>query len=201
MDSKQIQERFEQEVYWCQLTYQMLDECIFHPDRKHIYEPAQEFFNQLYMILTDYLCMRMIRLFDPAKVDGKDNFSLKQIAEHIDGIDTEIEEELFKKIKNYRNKHLSHNDLDSPRSTFPAHKNIKDSLESLLQILHNNLDVIRKHNGIDAERIRYIQSTVQSDFIQLISFGSFLHSKWREPEYREVIKDCIKWHDNKRKSE
>lgn len=201
MDTAEIEKRFENEVYWYQLTYQMLDECIFHPDKKYILEPAREFFNRLYMILVDYLCMRIIRMFDPAQtLQGKNqNFSLERVQWHIEGIHTKTEcKDAIEKIKKYRNKYLSHSDLDTSNSDFPPYKDFKESIKSLLEMLHDNLDVIRRYNGQDAERGRYTPSHHQSDFIRLISFGSFLHSKWYDPEYRDLIQDYIKWHDEKR---
>jgi hypothetical protein len=202
MDPKEIQKRFEQEVYWCQLAYQMLDECIFHPDKKYIFEPAREFFNRLYMILVDYLCMRIIRMFDYAKQRSNENFSLEKISQCIEGIHTKIEcNDALKNIKNYRNKHLSHCDLYASNNDFPAYKDLKKSIKALLEILHDNLDVIRKYNGNNAERERYIASHHQSDFVQLLSFSSFLHSKWHDSEYRDLIQEFTKWHDTQREQE
>ncbi|MBN66924.1 MAG: hypothetical protein CMM94_05085 [Rickettsiales bacterium] len=196
MDSKEIEERLKSEVYWCQITYQLIDECIFPVDKKHCLEPAQTVFNRLYTILVDYLCMRIGRLFDRAQTAGNENFSFEWMKKHINAVQTEFcakEDSAVDSIKSYRNKYLAHSDLKTVDSQLANHKKFLVDAGIALQILHRNLAIVRYHNGNESDYARKIEVLPHRDFINLVCCGAFMNERLNDKNNLGLTHEYVKW--------
>lgn len=194
--AKEIEDRLFQEIIHCQVVMQYLND-LYSPQNHHILSIATGYFNSLYVIKIDYLTAKLMRFFDPEKSAGKENFSIKKIHDLLPKLKLRnySKDDTILKLKNYRNKYLSHNDFKKSRNSFPSYFNIKQDLEIAISYLFDALDEIRNYNGQqDTQLIREVSTHHDSSYYGLLRYGAYINAHKQDKDIRNLIKKSWEWH-------
>lgn len=194
MDTIKIERRFSEDIRQCKLILQYLDS-LYDKKNFHILKQANRFFNDLYSMKIDYLISKVFCYFDGTK----NVFSIKTIKKNT-GIkhDDFTQKKFYKKLKEYRDNYLSHNNKTLERNDFDCYFVLKSYLHDAIEYLFDFLDKIRVLNGNRKELRRKISSTAFPKFYDLIYYGSYMSAHSRDKNMRE-IRDAIRaWHEDEK---
>jgi len=205
--AKSIENRLLQEVAKCQSIFQLLNET-FRTDRLYQIETAKPFFNTIYIIMVDYLCIHIIKLFDPAKSGKNKNFSIAYIEENIPSI-KQIDKNArsLECVKKYRNKYLAHCDISTDRAVSASYKVLKFALSRLLRTLHNVrqevADTIHHNDDKHCLQQEIILDRRYSGFNELVYYGSYIVANKKNPntcpfEISNMNDTVRNWHKEQR---
>ncbi len=196
----EIENRFCQEIYHCQVIMQYLNR-LYSPSNHHILNISKNYFNDLYIIKIDYLTSKLIRFFDPEKSMGHDNFSIKKIHAILPTLELQdySENKTIEILKEYRNKYLSHNDLTKSRNVLPSYFNIKKDLKIIISYLFDVLDEIRKHNGKQGTQlVRDVSVHGEDTYYNILIGGAYLDTHRQDSDVRDIVKKAKEWNSNQK---
>jgi hypothetical protein len=133
-------------------------------------------------LLADDVILTISRLTDPKRTLGKDNLTLEQLVNSVDGVKypklrAEIEQlyteskDKCRFTKDHRNKRIAHNDLNTSLQVnslpSPTETNIEEALEAIRSLMNA---VLRYFHNMDIATVNYLHLvTTPGDGTKMIS--------------------------------
>lgn len=191
MTDEDVKKRLWRELARSQMTLLYIEELYCVANRDYL-KQAVVFFNDMYGIMVDDFVLRIIKLFDPAKTDRQENFTLCS-ALNLNDVGqlnlSQDEEDAYKRLKVLRHKCLAHLDRRTEKADiYNTYGDIIDDGKMLL------IFAWKKYQEYICPEIMNIPDAPKDPVRKLV--GSLKRSKYMREKAKDVndlSKDYIHW--------